>query len=108
MKKIVFALTITTLFLLSSCSGGSEKKTESEQKSEVVSDANLVSVSMHVEGMTCTGCENTIKSKVSSLAGVSSVEASHTDSVVTVKMNADVDVADVKAAIASAGYTVKE
>jgi copper chaperone CopZ len=64
---------------------------------------------LHVTGMTCGGCENAVRRAVGKLAGVSEVTASHTDQRVAVSYDdAQVDLAAIKAKIASLGYRVQE
>ena len=60
-----------------------------------------------VEGMTCTGCETTIKNSVQTLEGVQWVKAIHTNSKVAVAMMpAQSDTAGIKQKIEEAGYKV--
>ncbi len=110
MKKVFLTIAVASVVLLSACSGNSSKKESTEeQKTEVINDADLVTVTLNVEGMTCTGCENTIKTKVGAIDGVAEVEASHVDGIVKVQLPAgEVSKEDIKAAIVAAGYTVKE
>jgi copper chaperone CopZ len=64
---------------------------------------------VHVTGMTCGGCENAVRRAVGRLAGVSEVTASHTEQRVIVSYDdAQVDLAAIKAKIASLGYQVQE
>jgi len=64
-------------------------------------------ISLNVTGMSCGGCENTVRRAVSSVAGVADVTASHKDQRVTVTYDprqADLDA--IKRAIGHAGYQV--
>jgi copper chaperone CopZ len=64
---------------------------------------------VHVTGMTCGGCENAVRRAVGKLAGVSEVTASHAEQRVIVSYDdAQVDLAAIKAKIASLGYRVQE
>jgi len=65
-------------------------------------------VNLDVEGMTCTGCENTIKEAVGKVPGVTEVTAFHTDGLAVVKYDSTkADVKGISDAIIDAGYTVK-
>lgn len=64
-------------------------------------------VTLTVTGMTCDGCENAVRRVVSSIAGVSSVNASHKDNRVIVEYDASrADRAAIARAIEDAGYAV--
>ena len=64
-------------------------------------------VSLNVAGMSCGGCENTVRRAVSSIAGVADVTASHKDNRVTVTYDpARADIGQIKKAIGAAGYQV--
>jgi len=61
-----------------------------------------------VNGMKCGGCENSVISKLSELAGIESVKASHKDNQVVVDYYpAIIDLDKIEDAIAAAGYTVE-
>lgn len=108
MKKLVFLLAIP-LFVIS-CQSTGEKKTEQEVQKEVqVNPENIQIVEISVEGMTCTGCENTVEKGVLSLDGVMEVEASHTGKTAVVKYDmtkANPD--DMMTKIAERGYEALE
>jgi copper chaperone CopZ len=58
--------------------------------------------------MTCTGCENTIKEAVSTIAGVTEVKASYTNGVAVVRYDSTLtDFKSISDAITNAGYAVK-
>lgn len=62
---------------------------------------------VHVSGMTCTGCENTIKAAVSKLKGVHEVKASFIDSVAVVRFDTTiVSKVDISNQISNSGYPV--
>ncbi len=66
------------------------------------------SASITVTGMKCGGCENTVTTKLTALAGVLSVKASHVDKRVDVEFDpAQVDLDDIEDAISEAGFTVE-
>lgn len=60
-----------------------------------------------VEGMTCTGCEQSVQRAVGRLDGVETASADHTAGRVTVRFDGDiVSEDDIAARIQEAGYTV--
>ena len=60
-----------------------------------------------VEGMSCTGCEKTIESKITSLDDVKSVKASHINKTTTIVFNTlTPDTSLIKNAISDVGYKV--
>ena len=66
------------------------------------------SASINVTGMKCGGCENTIKTKLSAIDGVISVEASHQAKRLDVSYDPDkTDLDEIEDAIAEAGFTVE-
>ena len=66
------------------------------------------SISIKVSGMKCGGCENTVSAKLSGLAGVLSVKASHQDKRVEVEYDPSiVDLDEIEEAISEAGFTVE-
>ena len=65
-----------------------------------------MSMTLNVEGMSCQHCVANVKKAVEALDGVDNVEVDLEAGKVAVEGSADTDA--VKAAIAQAGYTVKE
>lgn len=66
---------------------------------------NPVTVTIGIEGMTCSGCENTIKKRLGKLPGVMNVEASHEAKEAVVKVDsAQFNYEDYKSAIQEVGY----
>lgn len=85
-----------------------EENKESGSKTLEVS-ANDKAVEIHTSGMTCTGCEKTIKTKVKKVDGVRDVIADFKTNTVKAsydpgKTNPDA----IKEAITSAGYKVED
>jgi copper chaperone len=67
----------------------------------------METLELKVTGMSCGGCENTVRRAVSSVAGVASVTASHKENRVTVDYDATkADRGAIAEAIRRAGYTV--
>ena len=57
-----------------------------------------------VKGMMCGNCEKHVKKALEAIDGIDSVEASHSDNLVTITNSKAVDEAAVKAAVEEAGY----
>jgi len=105
MKKIMMILFATVL--LAGCNSTSKKADEADANTENAA-AEWVEVTINVDGMTCNGCENAIKSGVESLDGVAEVESSHEEGWTKVKYDKAVtSVEDIEGKITDTGYTVK-
>jgi len=101
-------LTIIVVAFVAACSGGG-KKAEKEPESVVVAeDLHLHFIQVSVEGMTCEGCQNTVKGAITKIEGVDSVSASFTDARALAGYSGKVpDTAAIRTAVTDAGYTVK-
>ncbi|MHC1706993.1 MAG: copper ion binding protein [Bacteroidales bacterium] len=104
MKKLL--LLSLTLLLFAACNQSG--KNADAAKSEITAAA-VKTVELKVEGMTCTGCENTIQTAVSELPGVSTIKADHLAGKATVAFDTTkTTVASIADAIKNAGYQVIE
>ena len=84
-----------------SCGGGKSNPAKDAPEAEVAT----ARADIAIEGMTCTGCENTICTSIEKIPGVKSVTASHIDGKAIVEYDAGkVDTAALKAAVDAAGY----
>jgi len=93
--------------MIAGCNSATESQQEQSTEKAQVNPDHVVLIDMDVNGMTCTGCENTIKTGVSELDGVVSVEASHTDAKTWIKADTTlVDIDKIKAVISAKGYEV--
>lgn len=101
-RKFSVLIMLVCLAIISvSCGGG---KSDAAKVSPET-DAATVTADIAIEGMTCTGCENTICSGIEKIPGVKAVTASHTDGKATIEFDASkVDTAALKAAVEAAGY----
>ncbi len=69
---------------------------------------NPVSITLGIEGMTCEGCENTIRERLTKIPGVIKVEPSHKDAEAIIKVDsAKFNYPDFESAIEEVGYTPK-
>ncbi len=66
----------------------------------------MVNTSYKVEGMTCDHCVNAVRTEVSALEGVTSVDVDLATGEVSVDSEAALDVEAVRRAIDEAGYTL--
>ncbi|WP_372752648.1 cation transporter [Labilibaculum sp.] len=104
MKKIIIVLFVTAFFV--SCQSNT-KKTKNDSKAETTQIVDYENIELSVTGMTCTGCENTIKNALKQIDGVAEIEASHTSGKVTIKVEKDkVSSEEIAQQIESIGYHV--
>ena len=61
-----------------------------------------------INGMVCGGCENRVKTALSTIEGVESVEANHNTGIVTIKAENDLDVVQIKERIVDLGFEIVE
>ncbi len=74
---------------------------------EVADTLALKTAILRVDGMTCEGCENTIKKMVGKIEGVKEVHASFTDSLTTVVFDTSlVNIVVISETINNLGYKV--
>jgi copper chaperone CopZ len=65
-------------------------------------------ITLAVEGMTCEGCESTVKESIEKLPGIASAKASYKEKNTIVSFDSTLTkTADISKAIADAGYEVK-
>lgn len=103
MKNLFFVFLVAAF--IAGCSG---KSTSTDNATPVTTAVANKTMTLAVEGMTCTGCENTIQETLTQLTGVSSVKASHLDSTAVVSFDStQVSVAAIGDAITEAGYVFK-
>lgn len=103
MKNLFFAFLIISI--IAGCSG---KSTSTENATPATAAVANKTMTLAVEGMTCTGCENTLQETVTKLAGIATVKASHIDSTAVVSFDStQVSIAAIGDAITEAGYVFK-
>ncbi len=67
----------------------------------------MANISLNVEGITCGGCEKSIRNALLGRPGVSDVNASHKTGIVTIEFDAgQIEAAELKQAITDAGFDV--
>jgi copper chaperone CopZ len=101
--QISIIVFFVAFFIISSCGRSGEKSSGGDSKME----PSVVEIS--IIGMTCTGCEQTIKTNISKLNGIKSVKTSFTLGNAIVEFFPDkVDTIKLKERVIGAGYSVKK
>lgn len=80
-----FFIVIFALSLFTACQSNT-KKAENETKTENSKLVELQELELRVTGMTCSGCENTIKNGLGKMDGIVEVKASHENNKVSIKL----------------------
>lgn len=104
MKQVILALFIAAF--LTACSGKSTGTDNSDQSA--ISASSVKTVTLAIEGMSCTGCENTIQEAVTKIPGVTAIKASYLDSTAVVSFDpAKTTIKAIGEAVTEAGYVFK-
>ena len=105
--KTLFISLILAAGLLQACNrAGNEAGSRSGHKVSI-NPENVVLVDMDVRGMSCTDCENTIKSGITELNGVMAVTADYKAGRAEVKCDTSIaTVADLTKVVEKRGYSV--
>jgi mercuric ion binding protein len=104
MKQLFFVVLIAAF--IAGCAG----KTSGTDNAAVATTAAVANktVTVAIEGMTCTGCENTIQEAVTKVQGIASVKASHLDSTAVVSFDStQTSISAIGDAVTEAGYVFK-
>ncbi|MEE4114912.1 MAG: cation transporter [Marinilabiliaceae bacterium] len=102
MKYLSYFLLVSVMLV--SCQNKDKKTDETAQADMSV---EYVLYEVEIEGMTCTGCEETIESGVTKVEGVGSVEANHTSGNAHIKfVEGKTDTTAVRKVIEASGYKV--
>jgi copper chaperone CopZ len=100
-------LIVICFFLAYGCGNTSPKKSTPEVKAPVEESLKLVALELSVQGMTCTGCEQTIQSGLSNVQGVKHVKANYKDGKAYVEiLSGQADTARIRESITSSGYVL--
>jgi copper chaperone CopZ len=109
MNKHLLVFLAFSMILLS-CKPKSESKNDGAvgRTTEIKAKPNaLVLMDVSIKGMSCTDCENTVKSCIAGLPGVVEVNASFVDGKALVKLDTALTKMDkISEAVKSKGYTV--
>ena len=99
-NHLISVLLLFAVLILGTSCGGNKKETPA-----VMENANFIEVK--IEGMTCTGCEQTIQRNVGKLEGIKSIKATFTDGRAVIEYYpTSVDTLRIKDAITGSGYKV--
>lgn len=100
MKKIFGILLIGSFFVACNQSTPTEKAE--------VNVAAVKTIQLHVTGMTCEGCENSVMEAVNEVNGVTAVAASHTQELTSISYDTTLtDLTKLTAVIDKLGYKVE-
>jgi copper chaperone CopZ len=99
MKQLFFIMLVAAF--VAGCAGKSTSTDNAAAQTAVAQKT----VTLEIDGMTCTGCENTIQEAVTKIPGIISVKASHLDSTAVVSFDPDkTSIAAIGDAVNEAGY----
>jgi copper ion binding protein len=106
--KLFVPLFLLLLFIsLAGCKNTQGNSTEDGKTPSDTTSIASTKAEFKVNGMHCTGCENTIKTNIKELDGVSSVEASFKDNIAVVSFDSTKTSPElIVSAIEEAGYKV--
>jgi len=105
--KLIVPLLFIAFISLSGCKTPTGNTTEATSNKAATSTPALVKIEFKVNGMHCSGCENTIKTNVKEIKGVNAVEASFQDSSAIVSFDSSkTNEITILSAIEDAGYKV--
>lgn len=108
-KKFLSMVTILSLILISFPSFSRFIIQSDSNVAAVIDQERPKTITLSVNGMTCSSCEHHIESEVFKLSGVSSVKASYATKSATIEFNpGTIDQQKIIAAINKTGYTVNE
>jgi len=104
MKILPFIFLLTLIVVACNTNTSEDKQSLTSEEAAVIANKTIT---FAVEGMSCSGCENTIMEAVGGIKGVSDVAASHMEGSATVNFDSTMtDIKAISAAITEAGYTV--
>ncbi len=102
--KNLLAIILIAAFM-GGCAGKSTQTDDAAQTATAVANKTCT---LAVEGMTCSGCENSVQEAVTKIAGVTEITASHLDSTAVVSFDSTItSISAIGAVIAESGYDFK-
>ncbi len=103
--KIKLLLIPAFLFTFACQNAPKQEAEQVQENTEEVVLANAQKVEISIEGMTCTGCENTIKNTIGKFEGVYSTDADFEKGIAVLEMDSTkVDLSKIEEAINEVGY----
>jgi copper chaperone CopZ len=104
---LFLATTLVIVMVTASCGNKAQKAEQADVTEAVAEETHLHYIQVSVEGMTCEGCENTVKGAAEKVEGVYSATATHAEAYAILAYDADTpDTAAIREAITTSGYTV--
>lgn len=104
--RMRYLIVLCFVFLIA-CNSGGSKKNAAEAKPPVEENVKTIAVELAIQGMTCTGCEQTIQNGISSVKGVRQVKANFKNGKAYVELIPDVaDTARIREKVISSGYVL--
>jgi len=98
---------VICLFLAFGCNNSGSNKNAPEIKSAALQTAGTVAVELTIQGMTCTGCEQTIQSGIGTINGVKQVKATFKNGKAFVEFIPEMaDTNRIKEKVTASGYVV--
>lgn len=108
LKNLITILLMCSALAIASCGGQGQKAEKQAEAAPQEEHVHLHYIQVAVEGMTCAGCENTVKGAMEKVAGVHSATATHLESYALAGYAAaEPDTSALREAITATGYTVK-
>ncbi|HRZ41378.1 MAG TPA: cation transporter [Bacteroidales bacterium] len=105
MRKLLI-VALLAVILAPACRN--QQTQEPENLQEAIDSTRLVTIRYSVEGMTCTGCENTINQAVTEIEGVTQAKSSHLEKYTEVTYDTALVQTDmIEKAINGKGYEFK-
>jgi copper chaperone CopZ len=103
LKNVFFVIMLASALM--ACNTAPKKDSATTKASKVQVNKTIT---LAVEGMTCEGCENTVKESVEKLPGISSAVASYKEKTAIVSFDSTLTkTEDISKAITDVGYEVK-
>ena len=100
-------VSLVFMLLVFGCNHSGSNKGKSEVKTTIDSNVQTVAVELTIQGMTCTGCEQTIQAGIRSIKGVKQVKATFTSGKAYVEFIPEVaDTMAMKQKVTSSGYVI--
>lgn len=104
--RMRYLIVLCFAFLIA-CNSGGSRKIAAETKPAVEENVKTIAVELAIQGMTCTGCEQTIQSGISAVKGVKQVKASFKNGKAYVELIPDMaDTALIREKVTSSGYVL--
>lgn len=106
--KIKYLLIAITLIAFACKNTTQETEVKTETPKEEIAKLNVQKIEFSIDGMTCTGCENTIQNTINAMEGVYTSKADHEKGIAVAEVDSTiVDLAQIEAAINNVGYKSK-